>query len=161
MAATSSEARRRVVHVPAWIAAMMTLEECLRALRAGMNVPAKRRDSDWAHNQCVGTRRLHEAVWRGRHDKGMVRDKVLPLLKRVEGTIRALARRTGDGRLNVLALNISDRWRNISENYLHDKPSEFLPSSLLQAITSKKRVTQSLVKKVMSDIAAYHAARAG
>jgi hypothetical protein len=96
----------------------------------------------WARNVCIESRSVHVATWRFCPPRDFVAETALPLLLRAQKKLRELVGikdlpNEEREKLETYSRNLELRIRNIAENYLHGRPSAFIPDDKLSEPTAK------------------------
>jgi hypothetical protein len=100
--------------------------------------PKSKRDMGWAHDVCTVGRSLHVDVWDEWWEDDYVEGTVLDLLKRAVTGLEQLSasEKNARRRCTIQEYSVNDKMRikNITDNYLQGKLSEFPPDSTLSEI---------------------------
>jgi hypothetical protein len=130
----------------------MVISAIYARMLEAMNTPPQMRNGEWAHERCADSRKLHEAIWETRPDPEFVRDEVIPFLRDVMSAVLAVPRK-GRYRTHIakFARNIGLRARNLC-NFVDGKPSDFVPSSMLEAKIPANIPPEVQIRRIMKAI---------
>ena len=111
----------------------MSVELSCKEMNKLLAVPRGRRDMRWAHDVCTISRFIHINVWRFCPQRDYVRDTVIPLLKKAKRELLGLSntKRVDKEKIEQYVANDEKRINNLEKNYLHGKPSAFIPNHKL------------------------------
>lgn len=114
------------------------LDLSVRHLESALNVHHKQRVFDWAPKRCIDTRFVHKNIWKFRPTNEYVEKEIIPLLRKTKEAVMAMCfedySKDERKKLVVYTRNITLRIMNLSENYMHGKPSDFAPEDKLEEV---------------------------
>lgn len=108
------------------------LDVAVEELELLLSVAPEERDARWAYNVCVLSRHVHINVWDDCPQAEIV-EGIIGLLNRARDQIRKLDvkgySQHDKEEVDVHIINIGRRIKNLHDNYLQGKPSDFRPDA--------------------------------